>query len=328
MAVNYRCDGMSPRVGESVPATPTFMPPSGKTRLLKDCRNLRSRPGFRGTCCNSARRSIYRERRSSTNRCTIPLDCLARVFPVMPAWIYVWRGTLASGPKSAWWGKTSFDRGPWSMATPMPSSEPNRYEAFTARLHGGSDSATGPHMRTRLKLAIVPGAARITGLPGRINEYQVKAFFLYNFARYVEWPTLTPISSAVCRKQAVCPRVCPRHTVHRNQTGRICRYVKRDRPYRDLHALPPGGPPWVGPGLVSFHHPRRRGPGAGADRPEQAGRGRPDERQSDIGLQKGTEPCPDRGRSLCDQSRGHPPLRRHQHSRPAAHGSGRRCGAD
>jgi hypothetical protein len=25
-------------------------------------------------------------------------------------------------------------------------------------------------------------------LRGQINEYQVKAFFLYNFARYVEWP--------------------------------------------------------------------------------------------------------------------------------------------
>ena len=29
----------------------------------------------------------------------------------------------------------------------------------------------------------------ILGLPGQINEYQVKAFFLYNFARYVEWPS-------------------------------------------------------------------------------------------------------------------------------------------
>jgi hypothetical protein len=30
----------------------------------------------------------------------------------------------------------------------------------------------------------------LTALPGlpQVNEYQVKAFFLYNFARYVEWP--------------------------------------------------------------------------------------------------------------------------------------------
>ena len=60
-------------------------------------------------------------------------------------------------------------------------------------------------MRTRLKLAIVLGAACITGLPGQINENQVKAFFLYNFARYVEWPTLTPISGAVCRKLVSVP---------------------------------------------------------------------------------------------------------------------------
>lgn len=44
-------------------------------------------------------------------------------------------------------------------------------------------------MLTPLKFAIVLGATCILGLRGQINEYQVKAFFLYNFARYVEWPS-------------------------------------------------------------------------------------------------------------------------------------------
>jgi hypothetical protein len=44
-------------------------------------------------------------------------------------------------------------------------------------------------MLTRLKFAIVLGATYILGLRGQIGEYQVKAFFLYNFARYVEWPS-------------------------------------------------------------------------------------------------------------------------------------------
>lgn len=43
-------------------------------------------------------------------------------------------------------------------------------------------------MLTRLKFAIVLGVTCICGLPGQVGEYQVKAFFLYNFARYVEWP--------------------------------------------------------------------------------------------------------------------------------------------
>jgi hypothetical protein len=43
-------------------------------------------------------------------------------------------------------------------------------------------------MLTRLSLAIVLGATCVLGLLGQVNEYQVKAFFLYNFARYVEWP--------------------------------------------------------------------------------------------------------------------------------------------
>jgi hypothetical protein len=46
-------------------------------------------------------------------------------------------------------------------------------------------------MLPRLKFAIVRGAACTLGLRGQINEYQVKAFFLYRFARYVEWPTET-----------------------------------------------------------------------------------------------------------------------------------------
>ena len=73
----------------------------------------------------------------------------------------------------------------------MPSSEPNRYEAFSGRLRGGFDRASSLPMLARLKFAIVLGAACILGLPGQINEYQVKAFFLYNFARYVEWPAET-----------------------------------------------------------------------------------------------------------------------------------------
>jgi len=44
-------------------------------------------------------------------------------------------------------------------------------------------------MLTHLKFALVLGATCILCLRGQINEYQVKAFFLYNFARYVEWPS-------------------------------------------------------------------------------------------------------------------------------------------
>jgi hypothetical protein len=43
-------------------------------------------------------------------------------------------------------------------------------------------------MLTRLKLAMVLAAAGSGVLAAQVNEYQVKAFFLYNFARYVEWP--------------------------------------------------------------------------------------------------------------------------------------------
>jgi hypothetical protein len=44
-------------------------------------------------------------------------------------------------------------------------------------------------MLTRFKFAILLGATCLPGLWGQINEYEVKAFFLYNFARYVEWPS-------------------------------------------------------------------------------------------------------------------------------------------
>jgi hypothetical protein len=44
-------------------------------------------------------------------------------------------------------------------------------------------------MLNRLNFAIVLGVTLVAGLQGQVNEYQVKAFFLYNFARYVEWPS-------------------------------------------------------------------------------------------------------------------------------------------
>jgi hypothetical protein len=43
-------------------------------------------------------------------------------------------------------------------------------------------------MLARLKFAILLGAVGVLGLRAQVDEYQVKAFFLYNFARYVEWP--------------------------------------------------------------------------------------------------------------------------------------------
>src|SRR5450759_4819624 len=43
-------------------------------------------------------------------------------------------------------------------------------------------------MLTHLKFAIVLGGTCMLCLRGQIDEYRVKAFFLYNFARYVEWP--------------------------------------------------------------------------------------------------------------------------------------------
>jgi hypothetical protein len=44
-------------------------------------------------------------------------------------------------------------------------------------------------MLTRLKFAIFVGVTLAAGLQGQVDEYQVKAFFLFNFARYVEWPS-------------------------------------------------------------------------------------------------------------------------------------------
>ncbi len=38
------------------------------------------------------------------------------------------------------------------------------------------------------RLAAITAAACMFGLSAQVNEYQVKAFFLSNFARYVEWP--------------------------------------------------------------------------------------------------------------------------------------------
>lgn len=37
-------------------------------------------------------------------------------------------------------------------------------------------------------MAIVLGLVATATLPAQVDEYQVKAFFLYNFTRYVEWP--------------------------------------------------------------------------------------------------------------------------------------------
>jgi YfiR/HmsC-like len=46
-------------------------------------------------------------------------------------------------------------------------------------------------MLARFKFAFLLGALFVASLPGQIDEYRVKAFFLYNFARYVEWPPET-----------------------------------------------------------------------------------------------------------------------------------------
>jgi len=43
-------------------------------------------------------------------------------------------------------------------------------------------------MGSRLKFVVFVGGVCALALRGQINEYQVKAMFLYNFARYVEWP--------------------------------------------------------------------------------------------------------------------------------------------
>jgi hypothetical protein len=43
-------------------------------------------------------------------------------------------------------------------------------------------------MVARLKPVLVVGAMFAASLSGQVDEYSVKAFFLYNFARYVDWP--------------------------------------------------------------------------------------------------------------------------------------------
>src|SRR5262245_61141993 len=44
-------------------------------------------------------------------------------------------------------------------------------------------------MLRRLQLAIVAGVILIApGVRAQVVEYHVKAFFLYNFARFVDWP--------------------------------------------------------------------------------------------------------------------------------------------
>ncbi len=43
-------------------------------------------------------------------------------------------------------------------------------------------------MQGSFRWVVALGLAIAAGLPGQTDEYQVKAFFLYNFTRYVEWP--------------------------------------------------------------------------------------------------------------------------------------------
>jgi hypothetical protein len=48
----------------------------------------------------------------------------------------------------------------------------------------------------------VLGLISAAGMQGQVDQYQVKAFFLYNFARYVQWPAQTFASAtdsiAIC----------------------------------------------------------------------------------------------------------------------------------
>ena len=46
-----------------------------------------------------------------------------------------------------------------------------------------------PLVRSRLALAAGICLTLVPVLFGQVDEYQVKAFFLYNFARYVQWPS-------------------------------------------------------------------------------------------------------------------------------------------
>jgi hypothetical protein len=53
----------------------------------------------------------------------------------------------------------------------------------------GVGSANPAHRRLRRPwLVIALGMAAASTMFGQVEEYRVKAFFLYNFARYVEWP--------------------------------------------------------------------------------------------------------------------------------------------
>ena len=49
---------------------------------------------------------------------------------------------------------------------------------------------TVSHRRSiyRVSLIAILGAAAVSGAMGQIDEYQVKAAFLFNFAKFVEWP--------------------------------------------------------------------------------------------------------------------------------------------
>jgi hypothetical protein len=57
-------------------------------------------------------------------------------------------------------------------------------------------------MRWPFTLALVTGLIVLPALDGQVDEYQVKAFFLYNFTRYVEWPAqkfTSPVDAiAIC----------------------------------------------------------------------------------------------------------------------------------
>jgi len=51
------------------------------------------------------------------------------------------------------------------------------------------------------------------------TEYQIKAAFIFNFAKFVEWPTAafpkasSPIVVGVLRRKSVCATAAPRKTI-------------------------------------------------------------------------------------------------------------------
>src|SRR2546428_488730 len=74
--------------------------------------------------------------------------------------------------------------------TPIRYWAPKSIEASTERLHGDFEPWNGrPDMMRRLSFVLVLGAL-ITAASGgeQINEYQMKAVYLYNLAKFVEWP--------------------------------------------------------------------------------------------------------------------------------------------